>query len=313
MNGSCVYVGIDVAKDVLDVDLPAGPRRMANTPAGHGLLVEALRGIKEGIVLVCLEASGGYEKPLCNALEGAGIASAVLNPRRVRDFARAEGRLAKTDLIDAHTLTLFGQKMAVRRRALRPEWHAALHALILRRDQLVVLRTEEHTRQMQVTDAAIKRSLQSMLRHLETQLRRVEAALKKLAAEHAALGKSIGRLCLVQGVGTTTAFAVLAYLPELGTLTRNQVAALVGVAPFNRDSGTMRGKRIIYGGRRDARCHLYMSALVASRCNPVLREVYRRLVGAGKPKKLALTALIRKLAALLNHVLAHPTFTPVTA
>ena len=312
MNSPCVYVGVDVAKDFLDVDLPSGHRRVASTGPELGALVKSLGEI-EGTVCVCLEASGGYEKPLCRALEKAGVPCAVLNAKRVRDFARAEGRLAKTDRIDAHTLTLFGRKLGVKSRAVRPDWHEALHALVLRRDQLVEMRKQEQTRMHQAVDAAVRRSLRTLLTHLEKQILKLEQAMKSLAADSERLAWAVERLTLVQGVGTNTAFAVLAHLPELGTLTRNQSAALAGVAPFNRDSGTMRGRRTILGGRNAARSHLYMAALTASRYNPVLRDLYQRLVAAGKARKLALTVLIRKLVCLLNHLLARPDFKLKTA
>jgi transposase len=309
MNGSCVYVGVDVAKDFLDVDLPSGHRRVSGSLKGLEALVEAL-GAAGQTVCVCLEASGGYEKPLCEALAKAGIAFALLNPKRVRDFARAEGRLAKTDRIDAHTLSLFGRKLGVKNRAPRPPYHEELLALVKRRDQLVEMRKQEYTRLLQTTDAMMRRSIRSLCLHLEKQIAKMESEMKNLSLREPELARAVERLQLVQGVGATTAFAVLAWLPELGQLTRNQAAALAGVAPFNRDSGTLRGRRAIHGGRGMARRHLYMAALVASRHNPVLGDLYRRLVAAGKAKKLALTVLIRKLVCLMNHLLAHPGFTP---
>lgn len=312
MSGSCVYVGVDVALDFLDVDLPSGHRRLANTGPGHGALVRALGQIL-GPVCVCLEASGGYEKPVCRALELAEIPFALLNAKRVRDFARARGREAKTDQIDAHTLTLFGMKMGVQSRAPRPGWHEPLHALVLRRDQLVEMRKQEQTRLRQASDAIALRSIRAQLKHLEKQVRSIETEMNNLAGVHAPLAAALNRLTLVQGVGTITALAVLAYMPELGTLTRSQSSALCGVAPFNHDSGRMRGRRAILGGRSAVRRHLYMAALVASRRNPVLSALYQRLVTSGKAKKLALTALIRKLVCLLNHLLARPDFTPQAA
>lgn len=313
MNKSCVYVGVDVAKAFLDVDLPGGHRRVASAGAGLRALVGELEKIA-GDVCVCLEASGGYEKPLCAALESAGIAFALLNAKRVRDFARAEGRLAKTDRIDAHTLTLFGRKLGVTPRAPRPAWHGALHALVLRREQLVEMRKQEQTRQQQQgADAAVRRSLRALLVQLDRQIGSIEQAMEELAAVHGELAQKLARLTQVQGIGRTTALAVLAHMPELGTLGRNQTAALCGVAPFNHDSGTMRGRRAILGGRQAVRRHLYMAALSASRHNPVLRALYDRLVAAGKPPKLALTALIRKLICLLNHLLLRPDFRLHTA
>jgi len=309
MNTDTVYLGVDMAKDKFDVHLPTGMRQWCNVPAGFRSLLLAVRKL-EGRICVCVEATGGYERALCEYLLAHGATVAKVNPKRVRDFARAMGKLAKTDRIDATTLSEYGHHVQPRPLAAEPAYQRRLVALIRRRDQINDLITVEANRLGQCDDAWVRKSLAVSRRGLERLRARVEAALDALATEHAELAEREARLASVTGVGTGTARAVLAYVPELGTLARNEAAALVGVAPFNRDSGKFKGQRTIFGGRPEARRHLYMAALVAAHRNHILIPFYQRLVQGGKPKKVALTAVMRKLVIVLNQLLSDPEFMP---
>jgi len=297
------YAGIDVAKDTLElaVGTSGAVEHFANEPADHEAIIERLR---EGqVALLVLEASGGYEFALACALQAAGVAVALINPRQARDFAKAMGHLAKTDAIDARVLAQLAQVIAAQPnqerfvKALADSEQQRLQALVLRRTQLIGMLTAERQR-MAISHAAARKSIQMLIGAIRKQLEDIEAQLATHIASHhadvAALLQSIG------GVGPATAAMLIAELPELGTLDRRQIAALVGVAPFNRDSGSLRGKRMISGGRAQVRRSLYMAALVATRFNPVIARFYQRLLAAGKPKKLALVACMRKLLTILN-------------
>lgn len=311
MTSSPVHVGIDVSKNQLDVDLPCGARSYRNTPAGIRSLIAA---ISELGAFVCLEASGGYELRLCQALEAAAIPYAKLNPKRVRDFARSAGYLAKTDRIDARMLTQFGQAHRPAPPQPRPAYHAALAALVQRREQLqIMLQIERNRLRKPMISTVVRGSIRSLISALQKQARGVDRRLTELYAKQADLRQRVDRLVQLQGVARTTALGLLAHMPELGTLNRNEAAALAGVAPYNCDSGLFRGQRMISGGRRSVRRYLYMAALVASRHNPVLRDVYQHLVQAGKSKKLALTALMRRLITAANHSLRDPHFCLITS
>lgn len=307
MTAKIVHVGIDVSKDWLDVDLCGRSLRVANQAKGFSLLLRHLRQL-DGQPLVGLEATGGYEKALCEFLRQHTIAFAKLNPRRVREYARSQGILAKTDAIDARVITAYTRSLEDCSQGPLPVYHTQLYALVLRRDQLVDLLKQERNRLSHALPAAVTRSLQTSCRHLLKQIQRMESLMEELAVRHPELGRAADRLCEVQGVGRVTAMAVLGLLPELGRLDRNQAAVLVGVAPYNCDSGIFRGTRKITGGRPRLRRHLYMAALVASRHNPVLRTLYQRLKDKGKPTKVALMALVRKLVAVLNQLLKQPHF-----
>jgi transposase len=307
MTSEIVHVGMDVSKDWLDVDLCGKSLRVANQAKGFSLLLRLLRRLA-GRPLVCMEATGGYEKALCEFLRQHAIAFAKLNPQRVREYARSQGILAKTDTIDARVITAYGRSLGDCSQGPLPVYQNQLYALVLRRDQLVDLLKQERNRLTHALPTAVKRSLQTSCRHLLKQIQKMEALMEDLAVCHSCLSHAVDRLCEVQGVGRVTAMAVLGYLPELGRLDRNQAAALAGVAPYNCDSGTVRGTRKITGGRPAVRRHLYMAALVAARHNPVLRTLYQRLKAKGKPAKVALIALIRKLVAVLNQLLKDPDF-----
>jgi transposase len=299
-----VYLGADVSKLTIDLGCPhfAVPVSIANNPAGYRTLIKIVVR-RPGPVHVVCEATGPYHKAFVAALHQAGILVSVVNPRLPRDFARARGQLAKTDKIDALMLADYGRTM---RPAPTPKPEAQmtlLDDLVTRRAQLVEDRAREKTRLQQTTRAETVASLKRHLRHLDGQIEKLLARIAEVVESTPALRAKVARLVQVQGVATLTASALLAALPELGTLSKNEVTALAGLAPFNRDSGAFRGTRSIRGGRSDVRIALYMAALSASRCNPILKAVYRRLRAAGKAHKVALTAVMRKLLVYLNSLL----------
>ena len=297
------YAGIDVAKETLELAVGAAGavEHFANEPGEHEAIVARLREAQ--VALVVLEASGGYEFALACALQAAGVAVALINPRQARDFAKAMGHLAKTDAIDARVLAQLAQVIAAQPnrerfvKVLADAEQQHLQALVLRRSQLIGMLAAERQR-LAISHAAARKSIHKLIGAIRKQLEDIEAQLANHIAHHhadlSALLQSIG------GVGPATAAMLIAELPELGRLERRQIAALVGVAPFNRDSGSMRGKRMISGGRAQVRRSLYMAALVATRFNPVIARFYQRLLAAGKPKKVALVACMRKLLTILN-------------
>jgi len=298
-----VFVGIDVAKDHLDVHTrPAGESFVVSRD-GEGLtgLVERLKQIKPALIVS--EATGGFEVAVAAAVGSAGLPIAVVNPRQIRDFARATGKLAKTDALDAAAIAHFAEAVRPEPRPL-PEGKALeLGELIARRRQVIEMMVAERNRGRLLQSARLKKRIERHIASLQKELTEIESDL-----DHNIRGTPIWRenedlLKSVPGIGNVTARTLLADLPELGTLGRKEIAALVGVAPFNRDSGTLRGRRTIWGGRSSVRQALYMAALVASRNNPVIAEFYRRLRGLGKPPKVALTACMRKLLVMLNAIL----------
>ena len=301
-----VFVGIDVSKDRLDVALrPSGDRwAVANEEPGLATLVERVRGLSP--TLIVLEATGGLEAPLTGALAAAGLPVVVVNPRQVRDFAKATGTLAKTDALDARILAQFAE---VIRPALRPLPDAAtqaLSALLARRRQLIGMRTAEQNR-LGPAPPPLRKGIRAHIAWLARQLARTDDDLAQAIRESPVWRDKDDLLQSTPGVGPVLATTLMASLPELGTLSRQQVAALVGVAPLNRDSGTLRGRRRVWGGRAQVRTALYMAALTATRYNPVIRAFYARLCAAGKAKKVALTACMRKLLTILNAMLKHRT------
>ena len=298
-----ITVGIDVSKATLEVATTRGGRSMAlpNDEAGCKALVAELAGLDVGLVL--FEATGGFELGCATALQLAGFAVAVINPRQARDFARAMGYLAKTDRIDAAVLaemarTLLGRSdFAKLVKPLPDARQLELQVLVTRRRQLLAMKLAEDHR-MKMPGVRQRRSLNTIIKALDREIARVDRDLQAfIAANHAEL---VALLDSVKGVGKATISTLLAEVPELGKLSGREVSALVGVAPINRDSGTMRGKRSIFGGRPDVRRVLYMAALVASRYNPAIKAFNQRLVAAGKPKKVALVACMRKLLIILN-------------
>lgn len=297
------HIGIDVSKERLDVcSLPdGGTFSVANDRAGiDELLAHLLEGVRPELVV--LEATGKYERPAAVAVAAAGIAVAVVNPRQARDFAKAAGRLAKTDRIDAQVLARFAGAVGPRPSVLPDEEARVLQDILVRRRQLLEMIVAEKNR-LQMASEAVARRIAAHLRWLEKELGRVDRELDEAVGESETWRANEELLRSVPGVGPVLARTLLAELPELGTLPRRRLCALVGVAPFNRDSGTFRGKRQVWGGRAPVRAALYMGALVATRHNPVIREFYERLLAAGKPKKVALVACMRKLLSILNAVM----------
>jgi transposase len=307
MEDAPTYVGIDVAKDRLDVVVrPTGEYlRLGNDERGLRALGKRMR--KEGsLELVVLEATGGLEQSAAAALALAGVPVAIVNPRQVRDFAKAVGRLAKTDRIDAAVLAHFAEAVRPEPRPLADEKARALSGVVLRRRQILAMITAEGNR-VRTATGPVRRRIEAHLRWLGKELDRVNAELGRELRESPIWREKDDLLRSVPGVGPTLSATLLAELPELGSLDRRRLAALVGVAPLNRDSGTLRGIRTTWGGRSGVRSTLYMAALCATRHNPVIREFYGRLVAAGKPKKVALTACMRKLLSILNAMLRHRT------
>lgn len=300
-------VGIDVSKANLDVCiLPAKERfRLSNSETGVKELIARLTRFKEAIVV--LEATGGLESYVAAALGTAGFKVAIVNPRQVRDFARALGRLAKTDRIDAEILALFGERVRPEARPLPDAALRALEALITRRRQLIEMLGAERNRLTQIDDRDVSKRIQRHVKWLQQELKAIDNDLDDTIHRTPLWRAKDDLLRSVPGVGQVTSYTLIAEFPELGSLSRKQAAALCGLAPFNVDSGTSLGRRRIWGGRASVRSVLYMAALVASRRNPAIRDFYQRLLRAGKPKKLALLAAARKLLITLNAILRDQT------
>lgn len=298
-----VFVGIDVAKDRLDVHLrPSGEAfAVARDGAGLAALSERLVGLAPRLVV--LEATGGFEVTVAAALAAAQLPLAVVNPRQIRDFARATGRLAKTDALDAAVIAHFAEAVRPEARPVPDAEARMLGELVTRRRQIVEMMTAERNRRRRLTSRRMIKSIDRLLAALQKELSDLDNDLDRTIRGTPAWREAEDLLKSVPGIGSTTARTLIADLPELGRLGRKQIAALVGVAPLNRDSGMMRGRRTTWGGRRDVRASLYMAALVASRYNPPLAAFYQRLLQAGKPKKLALTAVMRKLLVILNAIM----------
>lgn len=298
-----VAVGIDVAKDTLEVAIGAAEASFTvkNELAGFDELLARLAGLD--VTLVVMEATGGWEAAATCALQAGGYAVAVVNPRQARDFARSMGQLAKTDSIDARVLAQLGD--VIERHPQRSRFVKAiadnqlqeLAALVTRRAQLVAMLTME-TNRLHLAHARAKRSIQRIITALKAELSSTDKDMSSHVRQHYA--DLAGLLHTAKGVGDITIATLIAQLPELGKLSRREISALVGVAPLNRDSGRSRGRRYIHGGRSGMRKALYMAALVASRYNPAIQPFYQRLLAAGKPKKVALVACMRKLLTILN-------------
>jgi transposase len=294
------FVGIDVAKDHFDFTwLPQGsPQQVPYDAKGLKRLGERLQSL--GPCLVVVEATGGYERRLVATLIDAGFAVALVNPRQVRDYARGIGRLAKTDRIDAAVLARFAQEVQPHPLTKTPEKQGELDELVGRRRQLLELQTAESNRRETTTGKLARQSIDRVLKVLADQIERIDAAIAALIESDDDWRQRQQLLQSVPGVGPVTSATLIAELPELGELNRQEIAALVGVAPFNHDSGKLHGQRSIYGGRSSVRQCLYMAALSASRCNPALRQFAKRLKEAGKRFKVVITACMRKLLILLN-------------
>lgn len=300
-----LVVGIDVSKTILDVKaIPVNHAwRFANDPAGIGELVQVLTPLAP--VLLILEATGGLEIPVTAALSVAGLPVAIINPRQARDFAKAVGRLAKTDRLDADLLARFGQTLRPAVRPLKADAAQSLSALLTRRSQVVAMLTAEKNRLSSAFNPAVREDLQTHIQWLETRLKALDQDLDQAVRNTPLWRGQEDLLRSFTGIGPVASRTLLAHLPELGTLNRKQIAALVGVAPFNRDSGTRHGKRCVWGGRAQVRCILYMASLTAVRHNPVIKAFYERLTHAGKVPKVALTACMRKVLTILNAMVKH--------
>jgi transposase len=305
MMSTQVFVGSDVSKAQLDLAFrPEGRCSVPNDEAGWAQILERLRAVLP--TLVVLEATGGLEIPRTGLLAAAGVPVVVINPRQVRDFAKATGRLAQTDALDADTLAHFAEVMRPELRPLPDEQTQALAAIVARRRQLVEMLTAEKNR-LSAAPKPVRKSLRMHITWLERELAHTDRDLAHAIRESPVWREKEELLRSTPGVGPVMTTTLLANLPELGTLTGKQIAALAGVAPLNRDSGTLRGKRTVWGGRAQIRATLYMAALVAARFNPVIRAFYQRLCAAGKAKQVALTACMRKLLIILNAMLKHRT------
>jgi len=301
--GSPSFVGIDVSKDRLDVHVCPSGQAFTAVRDGDGLeqLVNDLR--KLAPALIVLEATGGFEIAVAAALASAGFPLAVVNPRQIRDFARATGRLAKTDALDAQVIALFAERIRPEPRPVADADRRTLAELIARRRQVVEMIGMETNRLHQARNAAVQRMLGTTLKVLRAQLAELDHDLDDTIRRSPVWRAAEELLTSVPGVGGVTAHTLIADLPELGQLDRRRIAALVGVAPINRDSGQMRGKRTIAGGRADVRNALYMATLAAIRWNPVISKHYKSLVERGRPKKVALVACMRRLLGILNAIM----------
>jgi len=294
-----VYVGIDVSKAHLDIGVrPTNQRwQVENDLEGIVELVKRLAEIKPGLIV--MEATGGYEMAAAAELASAGLPVAVVNPRQVRDFAKSLGRLAKTDQIDAQVLARFGEAVRPEARALPDEQTQQLQALLTRRRQIIEMLVAEKNR-VRLAHKGVLAGLNEHITWLEKRLDESDKSLHDLLKNSPIWREKDDLLRSVPGVGPVLATTLLAELPELGALNRKKIAALVGVAPFNCDSGKMHGKRAIWGGRASIRAVLYMATLSSIRCNPVISTFYNRLIQAGKEAKVALVACMRKLLTILN-------------
>jgi len=297
------FVGIDVSKDRLDVHVrPSGQAfAVARDAEGLELVAGKLRGLIPALIV--LEATGGFEITVAAVLAGAGLPLAVVNPRQIRDFARATGRLAKTDALDAQIIALFAERIRPEPRPIADADSQALAELIARRRQVVEMIGMETNRFRQARNSRVQRTIKATLRTLKAQLAELDRDINDTVKGSPMWRAADDLLTSVPGVGDVTSRTLIADLPELGKLDRRRIAALVGVAPVNRDSGQMRGRRTIAGGRADVRSALYMATLSATRWNSVISQHYKSLVERGRPKKVALVACMRRLLGILNAIL----------
>ena len=314
MSHDLWFGGIDVSKSTLDVAFVRGDEeaisQVANTPEGWNKLIAACK--EHPVDRMVLEATGGYERRVVAELMAVGLPVVVINPRQARDFAKATGRLAKTDRLDALGLARFAEAIQPPVRALPDENTTELQEKLARHRQLVQMRTAEGNRLAHATSDAICKSIRAVLKLLDEQIEQLDKDIEQRIEESPAWRNKDRILQSVPGIGSHTSHALLCSLPELGQCTRQQIAFLVGVAPLNRDSGKMRGVRTIFGGRGHVRQALYMATLVASRYNPLIRKHYQHLLQLGKKKKVALVACMRKLLCILNAMLRdRETWNPV--
>lgn len=307
MNAEECFVGIDVSKAELEMGVLPTQQFWAvpNDEAGRSALVERLRELKP--TLVVLEATGGYEAAVAIELAHAGLPAVVMNPRQVRDFAKATGHLAKTDRLDARLLALFGQRLRPEVRPLKDEQSRELDALFVRRRQIVDMLTMEKNRLAQAR-TRVRKDIQAHITWMEKRLDDTDTQLKDFIRTTPVWREKDEVLQSTPGIGPVAAVALLAQLPELGTLNRRKISGLVGIAPLNNDSGNHHGQRRIWGGRATVRTPLYMATLAAIRCNPVIKAFHARLRAAGKKPKVAIVACMRRLLTILNAMIK--TMTP---
>jgi transposase len=293
------YVGIDISKAHLDIGISSGGEGWRETNTGDGIerVVEKVKGVQPELIV--LEATGGYEAEIATALALAGLPVAVVNPRQVRDFAKSLGKLAKTDRLDAEVLARFAQAIRPEARYLPDPQARELQALVNRRKQIIEIRVSEKNR-LSTAHAKIKPSIQKVIDFLTQELEKLDAEIHDQIRRSDVWREKDDLLQSVPGVGKVLSTTLLSDLPELGLLNRKQIAALAGLAPYNRDSGLMKGKRAIWGGRAPVRNALYMAAVSASRFNPVIRRFFEHLIQQGKVFKVAITACMRKLLTILN-------------
>jgi transposase len=317
------FIGIDVAKTdfVVAREGVAGSKSYPNTERGHRDLIKDLDGDKAPCERIVLEATGGYERALVTALGALGLPVVVINPRQVRDFAKATGQLAKTDRIDAHVLADFGARVKPELKPLATEDQEELKDFLTRHEQLIQMLVAEKSRFLQAQGRGrqtLRKKIKSHISFLERELKILDSDLDDTLKKSSLWREQDDLLQSVPGIGKQTARTLLGLVPELGTLNAGEIGKLIGLAPLNRDSGKLRGKRHISGGRRRVRAVLYMATLVATRYNPVVKVWYQRLQAAGKPKKVALVACMRKLLVVLNAMVKTKTrwqaqVTPTTA
>jgi transposase len=306
LEKSSTFIGIDVSKAQLDVAVSPSSEydSVSNDAAGIRELVKRLTALQP--VLIVLEATGGWERQVLRALAGAELPVVAINPRQVRDFAKATGQLAKTDRIDAKILSRSAQAVRPEVRPLPDEVTLELRALVARRRQITEMIVAE-TNRLSSASKTLKKRIEAHIGWLEKELERADHDLDQAIRQSPIWQENQDLLKSVPGIGPIVSRTLLAELPELGKLNRRKIAALVGVAPFNRDSGQLKGRRAIWGGRASVRAALYMAALVASRRNAVIRVLYQRLLKAGKARKVALVACMRKLLTIVNAMIKHKT------
>lgn len=298
---TATFIGIDVSKDTLDVaSIPSGAiKQFKNNPAGHQALIKWL---PDSPVRIVLEATGPYHRKLTLQLQAANLPVVVANPRQTRYFAKAIGRLAKTDTIDANTLALYGKQTMPEIRAPKSQHLQMLEEFVRRREQIISMIVMEKNRLHQACDET-KPDIQAHLDFMKNQAKDLEKRIRLLAKQHPDLADLYDKLKEIPGIGDVCATTLMASLPELGKVNRKQIATLVGVAPLNADSGQYSGKRFIWGGRAPVRNVLYMATIAAIRANTLIKPFYEKLRASGKPTKVALTACMRKLIVLINSML----------
>jgi transposase len=298
------YIGVDVSKNTLDMAVNDDNRHwsFSNSPFGIEKAIETIKKFKPELVV--LEATGSYEIPFAAAVGIEGVPVVVANPRQIRDFAKSAGILAKTDEIDAKVIARFGEAIKPTPRAMPDEMTHEFGELVTRRRQIIGMITTEKNR-LEHAIKAVRQNIQSHIEYLEKDLADIDKELRQKVQDSPLWREKDKLLQSVPGVGPNLSATIIADLPELGYMNRKQIAALVGVAPLNRDSGTLRGRRTSWGGRRQVRNVFYMATLAASRYNPIIKKFYTRLLNSGKAKKVALTACMRKLLTILNAMLKH--------